>query len=221
MSPSAVQLPQALEIEPRAPIDAEVRVPGSKSLTNRALLAAALADGESLLRGPLASDDTDRMRESLGAMGVGIDNSDPDCWRVAGTGGRLRAPTSTLDIGNAGTAARFLTAAATLAHGEVVLDGNERMRLRPISDLSDALTALGAEIETLGGEGDACAEDDFSTALGSGIELAAVFNGDQCFLQWDDSDGPLIRFQFVTSDEYLICGNSIRAECEQRGIPRP
>ncbi len=78
-----------------------------------------------------------------------------------------------------------------------------------------------AEIETLGGEGDACAEDDFSTALGSGIELAAVFNGDQCFLQWDDSDGPLIRFQFVTSDEYLICGNSIRAECEQRGIPLP
>ena len=153
MSPPAVQLPHALEIEPRGPIDAEVRVPGSKSLTNRALLAAALADGESLLRGPLASDDTDRMREALGAMGVGIDNSDPDCWRVAGTGGRLRAPSSTLDVGNAGTAARFLTAAATLAHADVVLDGNERMRQRPISDLSDALTALGAEIETLGDGG--------------------------------------------------------------------
>ena len=76
-----------------------------------------------------------------------------------------------------------------------------------------------AELETLGGVSDECADDGFSTAIGNETELAFVFGGDQCFLQWDGGDGPPIRFQFVTNDEYLFCGDSIRAECEHRGIP--
>ena len=117
------------------PIDATVAVPGSKSLTNRALVAAALAEGPSELRGALESDDTRVMRESLRALGVSLD-SGGDVWRVTGSGGRLRAPAAPLFTGNSGTTARFLAAAACLADGPVVIDGDPRMRERPIDDLA-------------------------------------------------------------------------------------
>src|SRR6187549_2445255 len=95
-------LPDPLPIEPRGPLDARVRVPGSKSVTNRALLAAALADGTSELSGALASDDTDVMVDSLGTLGCAVDTSG-DVWRVCGSGGRLRAPAKPLFTGNSGT----------------------------------------------------------------------------------------------------------------------
>lgn len=145
-------LADPLPIEPRGPLDARVRVPGSKSLTNRALLVAALADGKSTLRGPLVSDDTDVMIRSLRQLGAGIDDASGD-WRVDGTGARLRGPDAPLHVGNSGTTARFLTAAACLADGLVVIDGDPRMRERPIADLVAALTALGARCETLGENG--------------------------------------------------------------------
>jgi 3-phosphoshikimate 1-carboxyvinyltransferase len=145
-------LPDPLRIEPRGPLDARVRVPGSKSITNRALLVAALARGESELSGALASDDTEVMIASLAALGGAVDATD-EPWHVIGTDGRLRAPAAPLFTGNSGTTARFLTAAACLASGPVVIDGSARMRERPIDDLTRALGELGAKCEILGAHG--------------------------------------------------------------------
>ncbi|MGB0620198.1 MAG: 3-phosphoshikimate 1-carboxyvinyltransferase [Myxococcota bacterium] len=144
-----------LEIEPRGPIDARPIVPGSKSITNRVLLLAALADGESRLRGGLESDDTVVMRRALESMGIGLQvERDPttgaEDWRVRGRGGRFQAPGHPLDCGNSGTTVRFLTAALTLAEAPIVVDGNARMRERPISDLAAALRGLGAELSMEG-----------------------------------------------------------------------
>src|SRR5262245_45037095 len=147
-----VALPDPLPIAPRGPLAAQVRVPGSKGLTNRALLVAALARGTSRLRGALESDDTDAMRGALAQLGCRIE-VDGDAWTVHGCDGRLRAPSAPLDTQNSGTTARFLTAAATLADGPVVIDGDARMRERPIADLVHALTALGARCTILGRDG--------------------------------------------------------------------
>ncbi len=143
--------PARLEITPRGPIDARPAVPGSKSITNRVLLLAALAEGESRLRGGLESDDTVVMRRALEATGIGIraerdSASGAEDWLVHGRGGRFRAPGHALDCGNSGTTVRFLTAAFTLADAPIVVDGNARMRERPISDLAAALRALGAAL---------------------------------------------------------------------------
>ncbi len=146
------EYPDRVEIRPSGPLDGRLRPPGSKSVTNRALLAAALADGESRLSGALASDDTEAMCGALAALGVEVKRDGAD-WRVAGCGGQLRAPASALDARASGTTARFLTAAATLADGAVTIDGAPRMRERPIDDLVRALRELGAEIEILGERG--------------------------------------------------------------------
>jgi 3-phosphoshikimate 1-carboxyvinyltransferase len=127
-------------------------VPGSKSITNRAALVAALARGESELAGCLDSDDTEAMREALGALGVVI-TVRGDIWTVRGANGVLRAPRAPLDARASGTTARFLTAAATLADGPVEIDGAPRMRERPIQDLVDCLRALGAGVDVLGAKG--------------------------------------------------------------------
>ncbi len=144
--------PAALPIEPRGPLDVTVRVPGSKSLTNRALIAAALAEGESHISGALESEDTEVMRASLAAMGVTID-ARHDPWLVFGHGGALLSPSEPLFTANSGTSARFLTAIASLAEGPVVVDGGPRMRERPIEDLVDALVGLGARAEIQGQNG--------------------------------------------------------------------
>ena len=146
------QAPQSLPLDTRGPLDAQVEVPGSKSMTNRALLLTALAEGESRLRRPLASDDTVVMREALGALGVEIELGD-DVWRVQGSAGSFIKPDAPLYTENSGTTARFLTAAATLAPGPVVLDGNARMRERPIVHLVESLRSFGAGVEILGEEG--------------------------------------------------------------------
>jgi 3-phosphoshikimate 1-carboxyvinyltransferase len=139
-------LPDPLPIRARGPLDARIRVPGSRSITNRALVAAALAEGESRLEGAASSDDTDVMREGLRELGARI-TMDSDAWTVVGVGGRFGAPRDTLFAGASGTTARFLTAAATLAAGPALVDGIPRMRERPIQDLVDALRALGADCE--------------------------------------------------------------------------
>ena len=144
--------PDRIEIRPRGPLDAQLRVPGSKSITNRAVLAAALARGESRLDGALESDDTAAMRVALAALGVSIDARGTS-WSVRGADGKLAAPRAALDARASGTTARFLPAAATLADGPVVIDGSPRMRERPIDDLARALAALGAEVEVLGEKG--------------------------------------------------------------------
>ncbi len=130
-----------------APVDATVAVPGSKSLTNRALVLAALSQTTSDLRRPLRSRDTTLMVDGLRAMGVGIDDSGDD-WQV--TPRRLRGP-ATVDVGLAGTVMRFLPPLATLATGDVSFDGDPRARERPVQPVLDALGALGADITSASG----------------------------------------------------------------------
>ncbi|MFP3913692.1 MAG: 3-phosphoshikimate 1-carboxyvinyltransferase, partial [Actinomycetota bacterium] len=136
-------------IHPRGrPVAGTVSVPGSKSLTNRALVAAALADpAASRLHAPLDAEDTAAMRRSLRSLGVLIDDND-DPWLVLGTGGRLEEPEEVVDVGASGTTARFITAVASLARGRVVVDGIPRMRERPIGPLVEALEALGVQIHS-------------------------------------------------------------------------
>src|SRR5262245_31666166 len=107
-----VALTDPLPIATRGPLAAQVRVPGSKSLTNRALLVAALARGRSRLVGALESEDTEAMRGALAGFGCEVAQAD-DAWSVAGRDGRLCAPAAPIDTGNSGTTARFVTAAAT------------------------------------------------------------------------------------------------------------
>ena len=129
---------------PARPLDGRVTPPGSKSITNRALLLAALAQGTSRLSGALKSDDTSYMAAALRSMGVRISEPDDTTFVVTGNG-RLATPAQPLFLGNAGTATRFLTAAAALVDGEVVIDGDAHMRKRPIEPLVNALNALGVK----------------------------------------------------------------------------
>ena len=129
---------------------ASVRVPGSKSITNRALLTAALADGPTTLQHALFSDDSRHFLGALSALGFkATADAATSEIRVDGQGGRIPATHAELFIGNAGTAARFLTAMLTLGHGTYVLDGEPRMRERPIGDLVLALRELGAVVSPL------------------------------------------------------------------------
>ncbi|MHB2169789.1 3-phosphoshikimate 1-carboxyvinyltransferase [Alsobacter sp. R-9] len=133
-------------VPPGRPLAGRVRPPGSKSITNRALLLAALARGTSRLTGALKSDDTRYMAQALREMGVAIDEPDATTFVVTAEG-RLKAPAGPLFLGNAGTATRFLTAAACLVDGDVVVDGDAHMRKRPIAPLVEALRGLGIGIE--------------------------------------------------------------------------
>ena len=136
----------------RHPLRATVRVPGSKSLTNRALLIASLADGTTRLVNALFSDDSRYFANALKTLGFDIHlNESKSEMTVTGRGGIIPASRAELFIGNAGTAARFLSAFLTLGHGEFILDGEPRMRERPIADLVDALTQLGADVTSADG----------------------------------------------------------------------
>lgn len=143
---------RALELEPVHRVAGTVRLPGSKSISNRALLLAALAQGESRLVGLLDADDTRVMLEALARLGLRCER-EGEALRVHGAGGAPSVREATLFLGNAGTAFRPLTAALALAGGEYRLSGVARMHERPIGDLVDALRQLGARIEYLGAEG--------------------------------------------------------------------
>lgn len=129
------------------PLSAVVRVPGSKSLTNRALLIASLVNGSTHLTNALFSDDSCYFANALQTLGFDIQLDETDhAMTVTGLGGKIPASKAELFIGNAGTAARFLSAFLTLGNGEYILDGEPRMRERPIGNLVDSLTQLGANI---------------------------------------------------------------------------
>jgi 3-phosphoshikimate 1-carboxyvinyltransferase len=135
----------AVTLHPVAgPLTGRVIVPGSKSITNRALLLAALAKGRSVLSGALKSDDTRHMATALRAMGVSIDEPDATTFIVQSSG-QLQVPSAPLFLGNAGTATRFLTAAVATIKGTVVVDGDEHMRKRPIAPLLTALRSIGID----------------------------------------------------------------------------
>ncbi len=148
------------------PLKAMVRVPGSKSLTNRALLIAALADGTTTLANALFSDDSRYFARALQTLGFDV-NLDPNRaeMTVTGLGGHIPASQAELFIGNAGTAARFLSAFLTLGQGEYILDGDPRMRERPIGDLVVALTQLGATIAPSPFKGDVRSEGSLCPPL--------------------------------------------------------
>ncbi len=134
------------EITPVQLIDATVEVPGSKSLTQRALIAAALAEGTSFLSGPLASEDTAYTMAALRAMGGQINDDDPACWQVHGTAGNILPPEEDIYLGNNGTATRFLTSVAALGQGIFHIVGSRRMAKRPIAPLIEALQGWGVDI---------------------------------------------------------------------------
>ena len=144
-------LPSSLRIAPIShPLSATVRVPGSKSLTNRALLIASLANGRTHLSNALFSDDSRYFAKALQTLGFDVQLDETNhTMTVTGMGGKIPAKKAELFIGNAGTAARFLSAFLTLGQGEYILDGEPRMRERPIGDLVDSLTQLGAKLEPI------------------------------------------------------------------------
>lgn len=142
-----------LDLAPSASAQGTVQLPGSKSISNRTLLLAALATGETHIRDLLKSDDTDRMLEALSALGVSVKQTAPNDYLIQGTGGQFANKDADLFLGNAGTAFRPLTAALALSGGTYKLHGVPRMHERPIGDLVDALRQIGADIEYLGNEG--------------------------------------------------------------------
>ncbi|OGS92352.1 MAG: cytidylate kinase [Gallionellales bacterium GWA2_60_18] len=129
-----------------------VTLPGSKSISNRVLLLAALAEGVTVVRDLLHSDDTERMLDALRTLGVKVESLGDNAYRVTGCGGDFPVKQARLFLGNAGTAFRPLTAALALSGGSYELSGVPRMHERPIGDLVDALRALGANVDYLGNE---------------------------------------------------------------------
>jgi len=161
VNPAAAHLLAPVGVEPirvpvlEAPGACIVTPPGSKSLTNRAILLAALARGGSTLRGALTdADDARVMIDAVRTLGAGV-SAEGDAVRVAGVGGRWRTPPggATLDLHNAGTAARFLAGTALLSAEPITIDGNARMRQRPIGELTEVLGTLGSAFEHLGAPG--------------------------------------------------------------------
>ncbi|MDQ3376847.1 MAG: 3-phosphoshikimate 1-carboxyvinyltransferase [Actinomycetota bacterium] len=143
------EFPERLEIGPLGrPVDADVAVPGSKSVTNRALLVAALADGVSTIKNPLFSDDPYYLLESLARLGFDV-RADQEAGevRIVGRAGGIPRGGVGVFVGNAGTVARFLPPALALGPGPYTVDGVPRMRDRPIKDLVDAMRGLGAGVD--------------------------------------------------------------------------
>ncbi|MBW1990715.1 MAG: 3-phosphoshikimate 1-carboxyvinyltransferase, partial [Deltaproteobacteria bacterium] len=137
------------EIKPVGPVHATLTLPGSKSYTHRALIAAALASGESLLHNALRAEDTEITAQALEKLGAAIHWHGHDV-PVRGTGGRLAPAAEPIYLGNSGTSLRFLTALAALGQGEYLLTGSPRLCQRPMGELLSALTQLGAQVQALG-----------------------------------------------------------------------
>ena len=160
-----------IEIKPVEKIIATVECPSSKSYTNRALLIAALADGASIIRNPLFSDDTKYMHLALEQFGIQV-KQEGHTFVILGTGGRLKCPYSEISIGLAGTTMRFLTTFAALSPGTTYLTGEQRMLERPISDLLDALNQMGVNVRSKKNNGCPPLEIPGGGILGGNINLA-------------------------------------------------
>ena len=192
------------------PRDAHIRPPGSKSLTNRALIVAAMADGVSTLSGALDSDDTRVMVDSLRRLGVAVKH-DPDDARIDVTGcsGKFPAREADLFVANSGTSLRFLTAMLAAGQGTYRLDGSPRMRQRPVSDLLDALNGLGSDARSDLGTGcpplTVCAQwlhggfasvkGDVSSQFLSGLLMALPYSRDVTTIE---VEGVLVSQPYVS-----------------------
>jgi 3-phosphoshikimate 1-carboxyvinyltransferase len=209
------------------PVRAAIRPPGSKSITNRALVCAGLARGGSLLTGVLDSQDTRVMASGLAALGIGIE---PD-WaggtiRVTGCGGVPPATAAVIDCAASGTTMRFLSAVCPLGHGRYRLDGTARMRQRPIGDLVEALTALGidAVAESPGGcppvairstglpGGVAHVRGGTSSQFASGLALAAPCTARGMRIEFE---GELVSLPYLAMTRRVI--ESFGGRCEADG----
>jgi 3-phosphoshikimate 1-carboxyvinyltransferase len=199
-----------IEIKPTGPLNASIRPPGSKSITNRALICAALAEGESVLTGALDSEDTGVMVAALRQLGLQVaHDTATSSIRVAGCGGALPNHRAELDVANSGTTIRFLTAMLATCRGHFRLDGIARMRERPIADLLAALEQLGAAAASeyangcppviipangLRG-GTATIRGDISSQYLSGLLMAAPYAQHSVIL---DVEGELVSKPYVT-----------------------
>ena len=144
---------ESLDLAPRSRVNGCISLPGSKSISNRTLLLAALSEGVTEVRNLLDADDVSHMLNALAILGVQVDDLGHRHFRVTGIGGAFPAKQAELFLGNAGTAFRPLTAALALSGGDYQLSGVARMHERPIGDLVDALREAGAVIDYLGQEG--------------------------------------------------------------------
>jgi len=215
----------ALAIEPiTQPFDAVVELPGSKSYSNRALLVAALARGRSEITRALFSDDTRYMHRALEALGVRVRADEASqAFTVDGVDGRFPTAEATLQIGNAGTAARFLTAAVALGRGTFVIDGSPAMRKRPIQPLLDGLKALGVDAESREGTGcppvvvrargiaggRARVRGDISSQYLSALLMAAPYADRDVELE---IEGDLVSAPYVTMTLATMAEFDVRAE---------
>jgi 3-phosphoshikimate 1-carboxyvinyltransferase len=196
--------PQELTIAPwnGRPPRARVRVPGSKSLTNRALIVAAMADGPSVLTGALDCEDTQVMVQALRAVGIAVEQ-DPAAAliRVPGCGGTIPARSAALQVANSGTSLRFLTAMLAAGEGTFHLDGSPRMRQRPVADLLAALNGLGAE-----------ARSDLGTGCPPVTLRASGLDGGYAFVKGDVSS------QFVSGLLMALPYSRDRTTVEVQGV---
>lgn len=183
------------------PASAQVSVPGSKSITNRALLISALSKGETRLENCLFSRDTEIMLEAIKALGFDVSSDESqNRIQIRGLGGTIPVRKARIDIGNSGTSARFLTAMlATCPAGEYELDGDVAMRKRPIQKLADTLISLGCDIDTSEGffpirirphglrGGKAIVDAAESSQFVSALLMAAPFARDRLSIELSDS----------------------------------
>ncbi len=164
MTPDGLKLPDPYPVQiAHGPVVGRVSLPGSKSITNRAMIIAALAQGESTLRGVLDSDDTRYMAAALGSLGFEVvADWDERVIRIGGHGGRIPERDASLFLGNSGTSMRFLAALCASGNGTYRLDGTDAMRKRPIEPLLDALRQLG--VDAVSENGDGCPPIRITTA---------------------------------------------------------
>ncbi len=182
------------EVKPKRDICARVKLPGSKSYTQRAMAIAALAEGESILEGALIAEDTGYLGCALTKLGAGITCAG-DTMTISGNGGRISNPREELFLGNNGTALRFLTSLVCLGRGRYTLTGSPRLKERPVGPLQEALRNLGVSVESLEKPG-------FPPVI---VEAAGLPGGRVTF-------GPVESSQYLSS--LLIAAPYARAEVE-------
>ena len=208
------------ETRPSGPLNVTISVPGSKSITNRALICASLAEGDSCIRNWSDSDDTALMMNGLNQLGILVRRSN-DGLVVQGRGGELYPPKFPIPVGNAGTTLRFLIAVASLAKGRVVFEGSDRIAERPIIDLLDSLNLLGVRTGftpgisrfqvdggTLGGGSVRLRGDKSSQFLSSLLMVAPLAAGEVEIIV----EGPLISASYVDMTLNVMRNFGVTAE---------
>lgn len=213
-----------IDIQPVGPVDTTLAVPGSKSLTQRALIAAALAKGQSTLLGPLVSEDTEYSSAALAQMGMTITKG-ADSWQVHGQAGRIGAGSAPIYLGNNGTATRFLTSVAALSDSAWTIDGDTRMHQRPIGPLMTALRGWGVEIDSAAGNdcpplhiagggiagGETCLPEGMSSQYLSSLLLVAPYARKPAILR---VEGQVLSRPYVAMTLSVMADFGIEVECK-------